>query len=319
MKIDYRNPTEADAGAVAKVMSLSNRELKHHTEISEEEVRTWIFGEKDFDPKGFLLVFADGQPVAYGGSMISKSRLENGFRDAQIGLSVIPEMRRKGIEEHLTKSAMAFLRGKNMGAAKIWAPEKISWLNEFAVKIGMKDVRHGYMMIYDRKEPPQRTMMSEGYAPRKLLLKDFTDEDIGAFVTAFNESFMDHYNFSPTPLERFYKIRDEEKKKGDTITGFTMAMKGKEIAGVCMYNIDLEYNKQNNKKVGWTQILGVRKPHRRFGLGRALLSDSMIWLREQGMDTLFLGMDAENSKALGLYTSQGYRVDEESVSYELKL
>lgn len=251
--------------------------------------------------------------------MISKSRLDNGFKDAHVGLSVTPELRGKGVEEHLMSFSMGFLREKGMEFARLWAPEKNSWLNGFATKLGMNDIRHGYMMIYDKKEKPNREKLPNGYSFRRKMLKRTTDEYLTAFTKAFNESFFDHWNFSPMPEDRVFKIRDEEIKIGDSITKFTFTMKDGEIAGVCMYNIDLRYNEQNKKKVGWTQVLGVKKPHRRLGLGRALLADSMAWLWEQGMDTLYLGMDAENSKALGLYTSQGYVVDEESVTYELKL
>jgi ribosomal protein S18 acetylase RimI-like enzyme len=37
------------------------------------------------------------------------------------------------------------------------------------------------------------------------------------------------------------------------------------------------------------------------------------------MDTIYLGMDAENSRALGLYTSLGYEIHQESINYSLEL
>ena len=79
------------------------------------------------------------------------------------------------------------------------------------------------------------------------------------------------------------------------------------------------YNKEKNKKTGWADILGVKKSCRKSGIGRALLSDGMHWIWNQGMDTIYLGMDAENSSALGLYTSLGYRIHEESITYRLEL
>ena len=86
-----------------------------------------------------------------------------------------------------------------------------------------------------------------------------------------------------------------------------------------MSEISTVYNEENNTKVGWVDILGVNPPNRKTGIGRSLLSNGMRWIYDQGMDTIYLGMDAENSKALGLYTSLGYEIHKESVSYSLEL
>ena len=319
MEVEYRHPTEADLEAITEVTNLSSREHKHHTDSTPDEVRTWFFGDSDFDPDGYLLAFADGLAVALGGSIISKSRQKGGFKDAYVGLSIIPEWRGKGIESHLMQFTLDYLKRKGISSAKMMAPEQKSWLNGFAKKSGMHDIRHGYLMVYDRKEPPLKSALPGGYICQHTRYEECSDAEIDEFVKAFNESFLDHWNFAPVPAERFIKIRDEDAKKGESVLRLTLVKKGGEIAGVCFYGISIQYNKQNNRNAGWTNILGVKKPHRRLGLGRALLSESMVWMREQGMDTLYLGMDAENSKALGLYTSQGYRTDQESITYELKL
>ena len=45
----------------------------------------------------------------------------------------------------------------------------------------------------------------------------------------------------------------------------------------------------------------------------------MKWILDQGMDTVYLGMDAENAKALDLYKSLGFKVDQEGITYQLDL
>ena len=319
MNIEYRHPTEVDIGAMTEVMNLGTKDLKHHADSSADEIRAWTFGEKDYDPEGYLLAFADGRPVAYGGSMISKSRVDNGFKDAHINLMIVPEWRGKGIEKHIIDFALVFIRSKGMELAMFWAPEKNGWRNDVALAHGMRDIRHGYMMFYDRKESPPCVPLPEGYAFHHRMLKECSDAEIEEFVGAFNDSFFDHWNFSPAPTERFIKVRDVEAKNDDSILRMTLAKKGDEAAGVCYYCIYKDYNRQNYRKAGWVNILGVRKPHRRKGLGRSLLAQSMEWLREQSMETIYLGMDAENRKALELYTSLGYQIEDESVVYELKL
>ncbi|MFO7618275.1 MAG: GNAT family N-acetyltransferase [Thermoplasmata archaeon] len=319
MDIEYRHPTEADAEAMIDVINRSTRELRHHVEDTVENMRTWLFGEKDFDPAGYLIGFDGDTPVAFGGSMISKSRFESGIKDAQVSLFIVPELRGKGIEEHIFNLTAEYLRARGIESLRYWAPEPSGWRNDFAIRQGMKDIRHGYLMICDKPLSSPTPALPDGYSLSRKNMLECSDDELKEFIRAFNDSFQDHWNFSAIPEDRFIKVRDETIKAKDGIYWLTTTTKGGEIAGVCFYAIELRYNEQNNKKAGWTNILGVKKPHRRLGLGRALLTDSMTWLRGQGMDILYLGMEAQNSKALSLYLSMGYRVEQENVHYELKL
>jgi GNAT superfamily N-acetyltransferase len=319
MKIEYRHPSQGDIDAIALIINRGSADLKHHTERTPEDIRTWMFGDKDFNAEGYLLTLIDGQAVAYGGSTIVKSRQESGMRDAYFELFMLSEWREKGIEDHIINSTLEFLRARGISSLKFYAPEKTGWRNDFAARSRMMDIRHGYTMIYDRKEFPSEAPVPDNYSFNHTFIESSTDDDIRDFVNTFNQSFIDHWNFSPMPPDRLLKVRDEVSKKKDSMIRFTIAKKGNESTGICFCEISYDYNKQKNKKTGFVNILGVRKPHRRLGLGRALLSNTMAWLWEQGMDTIILGMDAENSKALGLYTSQGFKIEREGVTYELKV
>ena len=58
---------------------------------------------------------------------------------------------------------------------------------------------------------------------------------------------------------------------------------------------------------GWLDSVFTRRAWRRRGLARALIVRSFHLLRERGMDTAALGVDADNpSGALGLYESFGF-------------
>jgi mycothiol synthase len=79
------------------------------------------------------------------------------------------------------------------------------------------------------------------------------------------------------------------------------------------------YNKEHGTKIGWVWVLGVDKNYRRAGLGTAMLIDGIRWLFSRGLDTALLYVDAENRRALGLYTSIGFEVVNESVIYRVDL
>ena len=317
MKVEYRHPTEADIEAMTDIINRSSCDLKMHEDSSVELIRAMTFEEKDYDPTGFLLGFVDSEAVAYGGSLIQKSRQKNGSNDAYINLFVIPEWRGKGLEKHLMNFTFNFLRSKGIVSAKYMAAELSGWRNHTAMELGMKDIRHGYLMVCDNEERTLNRSLPDDYVICHKMFYDYSDHEVSEFVIAFNDSFADHWNFSPTPVERFIKVRDMEKKIGEREYRISLAKKGDEIAGVCYYEINTSNDTQ--KKAGWVNILGVRKTHRRLGLGQMLLANAMDWLWEQGMETIHLWMEAENSKALDLYLSLGYRVDQESIIYELAI
>lgn len=314
MPIEYRHPIEADIEAITDVVNRSSRELPLHRDQLVEEMRIWTFGEKDYDTEGYLLAIVDGEVVGYGGAKIDKFRQEF-MKDAHIGVYVVPEHRGKGIEQHFMSHAIDFLRKGGVKFAKRWTMGTEGWRNDLSVEFGMKDIRHAYTMVYDKDERPPEVAIPDGIELHYVMLKEASDEDVADFVEAFNDTFADHFNFSPVPLERFIKYRDTEEE----ISVLTYARKDGKTIGVCMCGEPTIYNEQNGTKDGWANILGVSKEFRSKGLGRALLADGMKWIWDRGLHTIYLGMDAENSKALDLYTSLGFRVNTEGITYQLEL
>jgi ribosomal protein S18 acetylase RimI-like enzyme len=62
---------------------------------------------------------------------------------------------------------------------------------------------------------------------------------------------------------------------------------------------------------GWIEQLAVATAARGGGLGRALLLHALADLRSQGATSLALGVQAENTTALGLYRALGFEVARE--------
>ena len=77
-----------------------------------------------------------------------------------------------------------------------------------------------------------------------------------------------------------------------------------------------EENKEYNRLRGWTENISVRKPWRRQGLARALLTRSMQMFKDMGMDHAALGVDTQNTNgALNLYESVGFVVEKRHTTY----
>jgi GNAT superfamily N-acetyltransferase len=78
-----------------------------------------------------------------------------------------------------------------------------------------------------------------------------------------------------------------------------------EIAGICLCRAQA-YNDPN---VGWVNILAVRRPWRKRGIGLALLRHAFGELYRRGKNMAGLGVDAENlTGALRLYENAGMHV-----------
>lgn len=313
--VEYRHPTIDDVEAMTDVSNRNAREIPLHEDNTVEEMMEFTFKEDDFDPKGFLLAIIDGEIVGYGGSHVHNHRIAAGKNDAWINISIVPEKRNIGIEQHLMDFGLDYLRSRKIATAKRWAYGMEGWRHEIGLEYGFKDVRHSYTMVWKHDKAPEAIPAPEGTTLEHTMFKEASDEAVSLFVDNFNSSFVDHYDFSIVLLKDFIKWRDIDRN----ITRMTLAKKDDEIIGIMMYEVSSVYNKENNAKVGWANILGVNPPHRKNGVGRTLLSTCMLWLYDQGMDTIYLGMDAENAKALDLYISLGYEIHKESINYALEL
>ena len=313
--VEYRHPTIDDVEAITDVFNRNGREIPLHQDDTVEEILAFTFKEDDYDPKGFLLAIIDGEIIGYGGSHVRKHRIIAGKNDSWISIAIIPEKRNIGIEQHFMEFGLDYLRSRKISTAKRGCYGMDGWRHEIGLEYGFKDVRHSYTMVWKHGKAPEAIPPPEGIILEHVMFKEASDENISLFTDNFNSSFVDHYDFSIVLLEDIIKWRDIDRNS----TRMTFAKKDNEIIGVMMYEISNVYNEANNAKVGWANVLGVNPPHRKSGVGRTLLSTCMRWIYDQGMDTIYLGMDAENSKALDLYTSLGYEIHKESVNYSLKL
>lgn len=72
--------------------------------------------------------------------------------------------------------------------------------------------------------------------------------------------------------------------------------------------LDEAENEEYQRKRGYTEGISVRRPWRRRGLARALLTRSLKMFQDMGMTEAALGVDTQNlSGALRLYESVGFQ------------
>jgi mycothiol synthase len=158
--------------------------------------------------------------------------------------------------------------------------------------------------------PPQ---FPEGFTARET-----NADEAEAWIAMFNESFVDHWHFTPMTLRdrQFHLTYPTYQPELDWVA---VAPDGT-LVGFCGAEIDREENALKNRQEGWICLLGTRRGYRRQGIARALLLQGLHQLQAAGMETALLGVDSQNpNQAKSLYESAGFQVKETSLTYQKQL
>jgi mycothiol synthase len=173
---------------------------------------------------------------------------------------------------------------------------------------GYGPVRHSFRMLIELHATPDLVTWPDGIEVR--VMEPSEEQAVHAAVM---ESFADHWGFTPHPFEGWIRYQSGPQARKDL---WFVARDGDEVAGVCL----CATHESGEPGYGWVEILGVRRPWRRRGLGEALLRHSFRAFALEGATKVGLGVDAENSTgALRLYERAGMRVVRRYDSYERRL
>ncbi len=177
---------------------------------------------------------------------------------------------------------------------------------------GMSNSRHFWQMVIDlegQPQPPPRW-------PTGITLTSFVEfNDLTALFHAQHEAFQDHWGFVKEPEEeslkrfRHWVENDEEFEPGL----WFLAMAGDEIAGFSL----CRRHSNEDEEMGWVNVLGVRRPWRKQGLGLALLHHSFNVFQRRGKKRAGLFVDAGSlTGATRLYEKAGMHVNRRIDDYE---
>lgn len=279
------------------------------------EMENWLSsGNEKFDPgRDTFLVEVDGTLVASADTEWVDTT--DGLREFRMGAMVDPTWRRQGIgrwlqsllEGHATKLSAEYPtdRPKMMGT---WATDterdRIALISRF----GFTSARYFFDMVRPTLDEIEEPILPEG-----LELRPIGDDQLRQLWDADVEAFLDHWGGFDGSEENFEKWRRDPKFDPSL---FVVAWDGDEIAGGVVNQINETENAAFNRRRGWLQSVFVRRPWRRRGLGKAVVLRSLQVLRDRGMTSAGLGVDADNpTGALGLYTGTGFEVEFRSTAY----
>ena len=288
-ELSLRKPVEADAAAIAEICNEVTQELYGTGDANEAEVRTW-FSMPDLE---MFLAERDGAVVGYA----DIRRDQEGAR-FPIDIRVPPHARGEGVADTLLATAEEWARrnAKPVAVLRGYAAERDEEVRSALARAGYRLIRHSFFMHIDLPDDPEPPEWPEGITVRTY----DPDRDELAVYECTEEAFADHWDFQPTPLERWRHFSIERADFDPSL--WWLAEEDGELAGVSLN----AWHFSGDRTFGWVGTLGVRRPWRRRGLGLALLRHSFLDFKQRGATRVGLGVDAENTTgAVRLYERAG--------------
>jgi mycothiol synthase len=293
--VKLRPPTLADAPGIAETFNEVSLSLYGSSEVSADEVRLWL-AAPDFDLERDALVAEaeDGSIVGYG-DLSDPSRVGRLiWVDAQTRLGALDVA--PALLDELEPRAEERLAPD--GRMKVFVAERNTALAAVVEARGYEVVRHSFRMEADLSSEPAEPEWPDG-----IVVRDFRPgEDDRRVYEVQEETFADQTDSEPLTYEEWRHWSFREPFDPDL---WFLAEAGGELVGILLARSE----RAGDETLGWVSVLGVRRPWRRRGLGRALLLHSFHVLRARGKPRAGLGVDGSNpTGAIQLYEAAGMRV-----------
>ncbi|OKH52240.1 GNAT family N-acetyltransferase [Calothrix sp. HK-06] len=315
MQAIKRRPLQGDKDllAITNLINACNEVDKLDDGVSVQELR------EEFDMPSVdkaldwqLWENEDGILIGFGDLWITEP---NEVIDGFLSIYVQPEARGNGLEIEIiewadvrmreVKIARGFPVKLRTGARSTYT-ERIKLLESNGFTID----RYFFRMERNMNEPIPEAHFPNGFALRCMN----GEQDVEAWVDLHNNSFIDHWNFHPITVEMLKHWLQESSYRRDLDLLATAS--DDSFVAQCYCYINLESNARTGRNEGHVGILGVRRGFRKIGLGRGMLLSGLQRLKQAGVDTVQLGVDADNPNgALRLYESVGFQKVYTSINF----
>lgn len=291
----FRRPSEDDLSKAAAVLAAEEYGVRGSVTYGVDELRDW-WHLYDLAEGSWLVENDDGEPIAFSGFLARGGEFS-------AWLAVDPRYNGRGLSTELIARAERCVQERGGDRLRVGALAENDEARPLLEALGFHEVRRFFRMQIDFDGAPVLAEAVEG-----IRIAVFRAEDARRFHETLSEAMADDWGFVPLPFDEWKKLRLESDGV-DTSLWF-LAWDEDEVAGA----IRCDGRKFGGGFVG---ALGVRRPWRGRGIGKALLQHAFGEYYRSGMSRVTLGVDAENpSGATRLYERAGMHVVSEDVAYE---
>jgi mycothiol synthase len=294
--IAVNNASRAAAGIVERV-TVAGMDSDYEHLTNSDRYRDVIVGE------------LDGRIAAYG--RVEWGDNTDGGRDYTSFCMLEPAIRRQGV-------GRAMLGWQELRLREIAATQQTDRPRYFASFVydgdrgglallssaGYETVRLGAEMLR-----PTMADIPDAPLPEGLAFRAASADDARSVWSADAEIFRDHWGTSDESEEGFAKFRNSPSFDPSM---WVVSWDGDEIAGIVLTSV--------LDGLGYLDSVGVCRPWRRRGVGRAIVAESLRLLRDRGATSVGLGVDLQNqNEAVHLYESVGFRIETTSTEFRKPL
>jgi len=291
--------TPADAQAVAAMAAADEEALRGRpSKIQAEDVVAWL-GRADLERESWLFeddneLVALGWFEVYGEIGTALGVVAQGAKGRGLG-AAIADRGEASSRAHGVERVHTFLLPEDAAARALFESR------------GFREVRRFYEMAIELAGRPPAPALEDG-----LVLDAFRQEDARAFHDAMSDAFAENWEFHSLPFNEWWEMRKGQDADDHGPLWFVVR-DGDEIAATIR-------NEANRAGGGYVAMLGVRRPWRGRGLGRALLQRAFGEFWGRGLTRVTLGVDAENPHgATKLYENVGMEVESSMLTFEKAL
>ncbi|MDQ2688689.1 MAG: GNAT family N-acetyltransferase [Chloroflexota bacterium] len=299
---------EQDVPAITRVVNAEAADFGVEEVRSDEATAAWFGHPTDqFDARRDVVLGELGGTVVAAGGMDWVDTRDGEYRLFRLWGAVDPAARGRGIGtallRELEERARQMAAGQSFDRRPVFGSfAAVGRLEEaFLRDAGYEPARWFFDMVRHDLEGVDIAPLPEG-----IELRPVTPDEHETIWRANREAFRDHWGGSDESLDAMQRVLDDP----DTDTSlWLIAWDGDEVAAGVWNAIRGVENEALGLRRGWLESVFTRRPWRKRGLARALITRSLELLRERGMTSAALGVDADNpSGALGLYESTGFEI-----------
>jgi ribosomal protein S18 acetylase RimI-like enzyme len=314
----FRGPSDFAAIAAVNAASEPVDKVDYRTRVSDIEHFYTHLVHTDIR-RDMLFVEVDGQVVGYnrGASL----REENGPWIYHWAGVLKPEWRGRG----LGTAALNYMEAHHraLAAAGAAAGERYFQAEAAKTETGREallagagyDVARVERMMAQPLAGPGVEPVVVSPMPEGVEVRPVPPELYRAVWEADAEAFRDHWGYVP-PTEADYERWLSSPRFNAALWKVAFDQASGQVAGMVLNFINQNENEDYNRNRGYTEGISVRRPWRRRGLARALLTRSLQMFQEMGMAEAALGVDSQNlSGAFRLYESVGFRETQRFLIY----
>ena len=288
----------ADAAGVAD-LHVARDAVDFGKQHARGDVAAWWREDPEKLAVDVWVALEDGRTIGY-----AEMRRDGHVAELADESCVHPVARGRGLGSHLVQLGETWARDRGLPRMRATVVNEDG--RRLLVERGYELVRHFWRMEIESEHEPD-----VGAAPDGVVVRPSRrGEDDHVVWEVIQESFRDHWGWTPQPFERWRAVRE---RRSDYVPElWHLAVAGGDVAGAVL---PFGYREH-----GWVLELGVRERWRGRGIGLLLLRTAFRELWRRGHKQIGLEVDAANATgATRLYERAGMRLTRRYDTYELQL